>query len=145
MRRNILLFLSLFVFGASGLLFAQDESVCTAKGLTKEYEWLLGEWKGVDFKGDLAIISRDGIVFNNAVRSGMLDEVEPDRSELIKQPYEIKKTTYDFDNKEYLSIVVNSDSADFRDGEAAYFLDLKSKVIFYFYDFDQKITLKKVK
>lgn len=31
MRRNILLFLSLFVFGASGLSFAQDESVCTAK------------------------------------------------------------------------------------------------------------------
>ena len=31
MRRNILLFLSLFVFGASGLLYAQDEPVCTAK------------------------------------------------------------------------------------------------------------------
>ena len=116
-----------------------------ANGLTNEYEWILGEWKGVDFKGDLAIITRDGIVFNNAVRSGMLDEVEPDRSQLTKQTYEIKKTEYDFDNKEYMSIVVNGDSAYFRDGEAAYFLDLKSKVIFYFYDFDQKITLKKVK
>ena len=116
-----------------------------ADGLTNEYEWILGEWKGVDFKGDLAIITREGIVFNNAVRSGMLDEVEPDRSQLTKQAYEIKKTEYDFDNKEYMSIVVNGDSAYFRDGEAAYFLDLKSKVIFYFYDFDQKITLKKVK
>lgn len=110
----------------------------------KEYEWILGEWKGVDFKGDLAIITRDGIVCNNAVRSGMLDEVEPNRSELTKQTYEIKKTKHDFDNKEYMSIVVNGDSAYFRDGEAAYFLDLKSKVIFYFYDFDQKIVLKKV-
>ena len=125
--------------------YYENDADNVANGLTNEYEWILGEWKGVDFKGDLAIITRDGIVFNNAVRSGMLDEVEPDRSQLTKQTYEIKKTEYDFDNKEYMSIVVNGDSAYFRDGEAAYFLDLKSKVIFYFYDFDQKITLKKVK
>lgn len=125
--------------------YYENDAGNVANELTHEYEWILGEWKGVDFKGDLAIITRDGIVFNNAVRSGMLDEVEPDRSQLTKQTYEIKKTEYDFDNKEYMSIVVNGDSAYFRDGEAAYFLDLKSKVIFYFYDFDQKITLKKVK
>lgn len=125
--------------------YYENDAGNVANELTNEYEWILGEWKGVDFKGDLAIITRDGIVFNNAVRSGMLDEVEPDRSQLTKQTYEIKKTEYDFDNKEYMSIVVNGDSAYFRDGEAAYFLDLKSKVIFYFYDFDQKITLKKVK
>ena len=123
---------------------SQLDANSVANGLTKEYEWILGEWKGVDFKGDLAIITRDGIVCNNAVRSGMLDEVEPNRSELTKQTYEIKKIKHDFDNKEYMSIVVNGDSAYFRDGEAAYFLDLKSKVIFYFYDFDQKIVLKKV-
>lgn len=124
--------------------YYENDAGNVANGLTKEYEWILGEWKGVDFKGDLAIITRDGIVCNNAVRSGMLDEVEPNRSELTKQTYEIKKTKHDFDNKEYMSIVVNGDSAYFRDGEAAYFLDLKSKVIFYFYDFDQKIVLKKV-
>jgi hypothetical protein len=125
--------------------YYENDADNVADGLTNEYDWILGEWKGVDFKGDLAIITRDGIVCNNAVRSGMLDEVEPDRSQLTKQAYEIKKTEYDFDNKEYMSIVVKGDSAYFRDGEAAYFLDLKSKVIFYFYDFDQKITLKKVK
>lgn len=107
-----------------------------AIGLKKEYEWILGEWKGVEWKGDLAIISRDGIIFNNAVRSALLDEMEPDRSELTKQSYEIKTTKYDFDNKNYVSIVVN--------GNAEYYLDLKAKVIFYFYDFDQKIILKKV-
>ncbi len=114
-----------------------ENSAKNAKGLTKEYEWILGEWKGVEWKGDLAIISKDGIIFNNAVRSALLDEMEPDRSKLTKQTYEIKTTKNDFNNKNYVSIVVN--------GDAEYYLDLNAKVIFYFYDFDQKIILKKVK
>lgn len=133
------------VFNDTNAQYYESDYGNVADRLPKEYEWILGEWKGVDFKGDLAIISRDGIVFNNAVRSALLDEMEPNKAELTKQTYEIKKTNYDFDNKEYMSIVVNGDSKHFRDGEAAYYLDLKSKVIFYFYDFDQKITLKKVK
>lgn len=133
------------VFNGTNAQYYESDYGNVADRLPKEYEWILGEWKGVDFKGDLAIISRDGIVFNNAVRSALLDEMEPNKAELTKQTYEIKKTNYDFDNKEYMSIVVNGDSKHFRDGEAAYYLDLKSKVIFYFYDFDQKITLKKVK